>query len=29
MKCEEIPEESNEGGVFLSDHNPIIVVLSL
>jgi endonuclease/exonuclease/phosphatase family metal-dependent hydrolase len=29
LKSEEIPEESNEGGAFLSDHNPIIVVMSL
>lgn len=29
LKSEEIPEESHEGGVFLSDHNPIMVVMSL
>ena len=29
LKSEEIPEESNEGGAFLSDHNPIIVVMLL
>lgn len=29
LKSEIIPEEKAENGVFLSDHNPIIVVLSL
>lgn len=29
LKSEEILEESNEPGAFLSDHNPIIVVMSL
>ena len=29
LKSEIIPEEKKESGVFLSDHNPIIVVLSL
>ena len=29
VKSEKIQEENNEVGFFLSDHNPVIVVLSL